>query len=129
MEERPSTAAIDFRFERSIRRLAWDIADTVVDAVALGRSVEISESLSLSLTNSRPTISDERGPGDNYGWYCHRAASNARSASTAVHRGSLGIHFDGSRENLAAEEDVALVHRQSLKIQLDCFFDIGNRLL
>ena len=34
---------------------------------------------------------------------------SARSASIAVHRGSLGIYLDSGGQNLAAEETIALI--------------------
>jgi hypothetical protein len=44
------------------------------------------------------------------------ARSRARSASGAVYRGSLGIHLNGSGEDLTAEEHIALVGRQRLQV-------------
>jgi hypothetical protein len=54
--------------------------------------------------------------------------NSVRSVSVAVHRGSLDIHFDRRSQNFAAEEDVALVDRQGLKIKLDGFFNIRDGL-
>lgn len=56
------------------------------------------------------------------------AASNLRSTSRAVHRGSLGIYVDGGGQDITAEENIAFVVRQSFEIQLNCFFDISDRL-
>ena len=57
------------------------------------------------------------------------APSSARSASVAVQRSSLGIHFDGRRQNLLAEQIIAFVARQRLEVELDCLSDIGHCLL
>lgn len=43
----------------------------------------------------------------------------------AVHRGSLGIHLDGRGRNLAAQEDIPLIERQSLEVMLNRLADIG----
>lgn len=58
---------------------------------------------------------------------CSNAASNnAFSASAAVYHCSLGIHFDGARQDLAAEKHVSLVSGQRFKIKLGGFLDIGH---
>src|SRR5579871_155954 len=57
------------------------------------------------------------------------APSSARSASTAVKRGSLGIHFEGCRQNLPAEQVIAFVARQRLEVELDRFRNMGHSLL
>lgn len=44
----------------------------------------------------------------------------------AVYRGSLGIHFNGGGEDLAAEEHDTFHYRQGLEIERYCFFDIGD---
>src|SRR4051812_24704971 len=55
------------------------------------------------------------------------AASKARPASNAVHRGSLGIHLNGGREDLAAEEKMPFVSGQGFEVQFDGFFDVRDR--
>src|SRR4051794_2103649 len=56
------------------------------------------------------------------------AANSARSASVAVQRGSLGIHLDGRRQDLLAEKKITLLGRERLEAELNCFFNVGQRL-
>ncbi len=44
------------------------------------------------------------------------ATSSAFSASATVQRGNLGIHFNGSRQNLAAEKHVPLIGGQRTEV-------------
>src|SRR5579884_1263323 len=55
-------------------------------------------------------------------------ASNAFSASAAVQRGSLGIDFNGRRQNLLTQEHVALVRRQRLQVEFNGLADVGQGL-
>jgi hypothetical protein len=57
------------------------------------------------------------------------AFNNVASASAAVSRGTLGMHFDCGSKNLPAEQRRALVLGQSLQKQLDRLTDIGERFL
>ena len=43
--------------------------------------------------------------------------------------GSLGMHFDGGRQNLPAEEKVAFSGGQGLKVEFDRLLDVGDGLL
>src|SRR5205823_11738564 len=54
--------------------------------------------------------------------------SNARSASLAVHRGSLGIHLDGRGQNLPAQEDITFLGRQRFEVELDRLSDVHEGL-
>ena len=51
----------------------------------------------------------------------------ARSASTAVYRGSLGIHLYGGGEDLTAQEAIALGSREGFKVKIDCFLAVRKR--
>jgi len=52
------------------------------------------------------------------------ASRRARYASTAAHRGSLGIDLNSGREDLLAQQVVALLRRERLKVEFDRLADI-----
>ena len=52
------------------------------------------------------------------------APSNADSASAAVQRGSLGIHFDSGGQYLAAQKNIPLAFGQRLQVELNGLLDI-----
>jgi hypothetical protein len=57
------------------------------------------------------------------------AVSKARSASRAVHRGSLGIYLDSSGQNFTPEENIPLVVRKGFEVKLDGFLYVGHGIL
>ena len=55
--------------------------------------------------------------------------SSARSASIAVHRGRLGIHFDCGGQNLATEENITFVAWQRFEVEFDRLLDVCDGFL
>src|ERR1700704_291592 len=56
------------------------------------------------------------------------ARKSSRSASVAVHRGNLGIHFDRGSQDFTAEKNVSLIDGQCFEIELDHLFDVDDSL-
>lgn len=55
--------------------------------------------------------------------------SIADSASAAVHRGSLGIHFNGRSQYLPAEKNVPLAFGERFEVELDGFLNVCDSFL
>lgn len=73
-------------------------------------------------------------PSDKCGGFPRTATAGsqpqgARSASTPVQRGSLGIDLDGGCENLLAQQDVAVLRRECLQVEFDGLADISQDFL
>jgi hypothetical protein len=59
--------------------------------------------------------------------YVFKSGSEQRTFGVGgVHRGSLGIHVDRGGENFSTEEHVTLFSGESLEVEFNCLFNMGD---